>query len=139
MDDVIETTPDKERAKSLLEKVEVRLDSVDLMKNSDPTKFASMIIEHNYEAILELITTIMSLDGYKIRSESTGIHISSINYMRKYKELGEHEIRLIDDLRKKRIGSKYYGRHIDSQYMESRENEVKSIIDKLKSIAKKKI
>ena len=86
-----------------------------------------------------MITAIMCLDGYKIRSDVTGAHITSINYMRRYKELGSHEIQLIDDMRKKRAGIKYYGRHVSDEYLRRKERDVKAIINKLKSIVESKL
>ena len=138
MEGAIKATPDMERAKNLLEMVDIRLESIKLMENSDARKFTSKIIEEYYEALLELVTAIMSIDGYKTTGGTMGTHIASINYMRKYEELGEHEINLMDDMRKKRIGIKYYGRHINMDYMVRKEKEIRSVISKLKSIAIKK-
>ena len=65
MDGIIKATPDRERARSLLETVSIRLDSIGLMKSNNISKFASKIIEEYYEVLLELITAILSMDGYK--------------------------------------------------------------------------
>ena len=43
--DVIRTTPDRERAMSLMDMAGIRLDSIKLMENSDSRKFASKIVE----------------------------------------------------------------------------------------------
>lgn len=109
------------------------------MKRSNADKFASKIIEEYHEAVLELVTSIMSLDGFKTDGGSKGTHIASIDYMRRYKQIGEHEIRLMDSLRKKRIGVKYYGRRIDVDFITRREKDIKCVISKLKSIAMSKL
>ena len=137
--DIIDTTPDRERAKSLLETVDLRLDSIKLMEDNDARKFASKIIEEYYEVLLELITAVMSLDGYKTRADAVGSHIAAINYMKRYRELGNHEIQLIDDMRKKRISIKYYGRHIDPDFLDRREADIRSVIGKLKAISENKL
>ncbi len=137
--DFIETTPDRERAKSLMEMVEVRLDNIKLMREADTIRFASKITEEYYESLIELITSILCLDGYKTRSDITGAHINSINYMRRYRELGSHEIELIDDMRRKRAGVKYYGRHVDHDYLARRERDIMQVIVKLKSIVEKRL
>lgn len=139
MEDVIKTTPDRERAKSLVEMASVRLDSISVMEQADPKKFTSKVVEEYYETILELITAIMCLDGYKTRSDAAGAHIASISYMRNYRELKGHEMGLLDDLRKKRIGIKYYGRHVDNDYLQRNEKDIKNLIGKLKSIIKQKL
>jgi len=132
--DVIRTTPDRERAMSLMDMAGIRLDSIKLMENSDSRKFASKIVEEYYETILELVTAIMSLDGYKTRSDAVGSHMASINYMRKYREVTDYEIALMDSMRKKRIGVKYYGRNVDPEYIKRKRNEILSLIDKLELI-----
>ncbi len=102
MGGVISCTPDRERARSLLEMADLRMETINLMKEN-PDRFASKIVEEYYEAVLELITAIMCMDGFKVKSDSPGSHIASIEYMRRYPEIGESEIHLINDLRKKRI------------------------------------
>ncbi|MFH0949126.1 MAG: hypothetical protein V1802_01415 [Candidatus Aenigmatarchaeota archaeon] len=140
MEGLIEITPDKERAKSLLGTVAMRLDAIKLLYKTDSKKFASKIIEEYYESILELITALLSLDGFKTRGDMTGSHIIVIDYLREnYSELKEHEIQLVDDLRKKRIGIKYYGRHVNIDYLISNETSIKDIINKLKLLVDKKI
>ncbi|MBI4020373.1 MAG: hypothetical protein HY367_03505 [Candidatus Aenigmarchaeota archaeon] len=89
MDDLVETTPDKERAKSLIAMARLRLESVELMKKAGLEKFSSKIIEEYYESVLELVTAIMCIDGRKTRSDATGAHLASIAYMRTY-SAGRH-------------------------------------------------
>ena len=138
--EVIRITPDRERAKSLLETVAVRLDAIKLLQRADSRKFSSKIVEEYYESILELITAIMSIDGFKTRSDAPGSHIAAIEYLREsYKELEESETGLIDDLRKKRVGITYYGRHVREDYIESNKVEIERIIEKLRLLVRKKL
>jgi hypothetical protein len=139
MEGFIEVMPDRERARSLMGMVEIRLDTIKLLEAKDPDKFASKVTEEYYEALLEIITAIISLDGYKTRSDSPGSHINSINYMRRYEELSGHEIELINDMRKKRAGIKYYGRNVSKDYIDRRESDIKKLFHKLKSIATGKL
>jgi hypothetical protein len=138
--ELIRITPDRERARSLLDTVSVRLDAIRLLQRTDSRKFSSKIVEEYYEAVLELITAIMSIDGFKTRSDAAGSHIAAIEYLREnYKGLGYGEIGIIDDLRKKRIGITYYGRHVKEDYIEANRREIESIMDKLRAIAIKKL
>lgn len=138
MEDIVTITPDKERAKSLMDMTLVRLESIDLMKSKDIDKFSSKIAEEFYEVLLEMITAIMCLDGYKIRSDALGAHKIAIGYMRKYSEITQYDLHLSDNLRQMRNGVKYYGRHIDSIYILQKESDIRSLIGKLKSLAEKR-
>jgi hypothetical protein len=138
--ELIRITPDTERARSLLDTVSVRLDAIRLMQKADSRKFSSKIVEEYYECVLELMTAIMSIDGFKTRSDAAGSHIAAIEYLREnYKELEENEIGMIDDLRKKRVGITYYGRHVREDYMEENRSEIERIIEKLRLIVRKKL
>ncbi|MBI2675712.1 MAG: hypothetical protein HYX24_04600 [Candidatus Aenigmarchaeota archaeon] len=137
MDDIIKITPDKERARSLMSMAGIRMESIELMRRKDAEKFAPKIVEEYYETLLEIITAIMSKDGFKIRSDALGSHKIAISYLSKYPEISQHEMHLIDNLRQMRNGIKYYGRNIDSGYMSRREMDIKRTISNLKSLANK--
>jgi hypothetical protein len=137
--ELIRITPDRERAISLLDTVSIRLDVIRLLQ-TDRKKFSSKIVEEYYEAVLELITAIMSIDGFKTKSDAAGSHMAAIEYLREnYKGLDYGEIGMIDDLRKKRIGITYYGRHVKEDYIEVNKSEIEGIIEKLNAIAIKKL
>lgn len=83
---VSKITPDKEKAKSLLQLVGLREKDLKTKKK----EFATIIVEGYYEIIKELITAIMSIDGYKTVS-----HELLVGYLAKfYKELSSPEIYL---------------------------------------------
>ncbi len=140
MEMLIKISPDIERAKSLFEMVDVRLSTTELLIKTDTKKFTSKIVEEYYEALFELITALMAADGYKTRAELPGTHIETLNYLRKvYPALSENEFQLLDDLRTKRNGIKYYGRKVKLEYLQERMASMKKTIDILKQLVQKKI
>ncbi len=139
MEDVIKTTPDRERARSLLDMVSIRTETIKLLKGGVAERFTPMIIEEYYESLLELMTAIMCIDGYKTRSDSAGAHMSTINYLKKHGEMRGYEIELIDEMRKKRAGIKYYGRSVSDDYLRRKERKIKKVIRKLESIIEKRL
>jgi hypothetical protein len=138
MGDILEITPDSERARSLLRMAETRLDAIKLFK-PDKIKFSSKIVEEYYGAILELITAIMCLDGRKVSSDAKNNHMITIEYLKSYKEFWQAEISLIDEVRKKRAGITYYGRDVEPEYIDRKEKSLIDVINKLKSMVKKKL
>ncbi len=138
--DIVKVVSDRQKAKSLLDTVDVRLDLIKLMQKEDIGKYSSKIVEEYYESLLELMTTVMSIDGYKTREDLAGSHITIIEYIKSaYKEISQKEISLIDDLRKRRIGIKYYGKHVDIGYIQTYESRIKGIIEKITMLVKRKL
>ena len=138
--DIIKITPDRQKAASLLDTVNLRLDLIILMKNNDLAKYSSKIAEEYYETVLELITALMSIDGYKTRTDLPGSHITAIEYLGSaYKEFTGAEMSLIEDLRKRRNGIKYYGKHVDQSYITIYESQINQLIEKLIKIVRKNL
>ena len=81
----------------------------------------------------------MSIDGFKVKTDSPGSHLAAIDYLRKSKQIGESKINLIDDLRKKRIGITYYGKHIDPDFLRRNESRISETIQSLSEIVQKAI
>lgn len=130
-DEIFKISKDKERAKDLLEMAKERLEMLKLI----PKDKAYKIIEEYYEIIKELLTAIMYIDGYKTLS-----HVKLIEYFStNYKELDETQIKLIDTLRKFRIGIVYYGRKISKDFLINNEEEIKKIISVLIKLVKNKL
>mgnify|MGYP001566898438 FL=1 len=75
-EDLIRTTPNKEKAGSIFKMVETTLE---MIKQIDRTKFPSNIAKEYYEIIRELISIILLLDGYKTIGE--GAHKRQIEYL----------------------------------------------------------
>jgi len=76
-------------------------------------KSAKTIFEGLYEALREGSEAILALDGFKSYS-----HEASIQFLRKFSEFAEWELNEMDNFRKIRNGSKYYGKPIDSAEVE---------------------
>ena len=96
---IIKTAPDREKAKSILKMVETTLEMIDTI---DSTKFTSHVVKEYYEAIRELITVILLLDGYKT---------------------------LIDDLRIIRNKISYNGFFVTDDYLERKRKDILMLID----------
>ena len=130
-EEIFKITKDVDRAKDLLEMAEERLELIEII----PKERAYKIIEEYYEIIKELLTAVMYLDGYKTLS-----HLKLIEYFSSnYKLLNETQIKLIDTLRKFRIGIVYYGRKISKDFLINNEEEIAKIILILKNLVKKKL
>jgi len=125
-DQVSQITPNKELARSLLRLIALREKDV---AAKDPV-LAPLIIEDYYEIIKELITALLSIDGFKTLS-----HELLIGYLsRFYKQFSSYEIHLIDQLRKTRHDLTYRGIMAPSDYLPRNKNEILSVIEKLKKI-----
>lgn len=75
-DKVSRITPDKEKAKSLLQIIQLREKNIGIMKSDE---FATLVVEGYYEIIKELITALMSVDGWKTVS-----HELLVGYLAKF-------------------------------------------------------
>jgi hypothetical protein len=130
-EEIFRISKDKERAKDLFIMAKERLELLELI----PKDKAYKIIEEYYEIIKELLTAIMYLDGYKTLS-----HIKLIEYFSSnYEELDEKELKLVDTLRKFRIGIVYYGRKISQDFLINNEDEIKKIVKTLLKIVEGKV
>ena len=130
-EEIFKISKDKERAKDLFEMAKERLELLKLI----PKDKAYKIIEEYYEVIKELLTAVMYIDGYKTLS-----HVKLIEYFSSnYKELDENQIKLIDTLRKFRIGIVYYGRKISQEFLINHEDEIKEIISILIKFVREKL
>ena len=132
MEDLISMTPNPERAKSILNQVEARIEVMQLIPRKHPT----LIVEAQYDIIKELMTALLSIDGFKALS-----HTTLIDYLRnKYKrELIEQEIRAIDEFRIIRNKIAYEGFTIKADFLQRKEKIAESIISKLKKLVNKKL
>lgn len=128
---VSKITPDKEKARSLLQLVELR--EKDLLAKSE--EFATLMVEGYYEIIKELITAIMGIDGYKTVS-----HELLVGYLaRFYQDFSPAEVQIIDQLRKIRNDIDYRGVMISPEYVTRNKHFILRIISKLKAVVTKKL
>lgn len=124
--------PDIEKAKGLLKVTELR----ELRAQNTPLpQFATLLTEEYYEIIKELITGIMSIDGWKTTS-----HELLVGYLAKFYPLFDGaQISLIDQLRIIRNDIDYRGVMVNSEYLERNQQPILHIISKLKHIVSEKI
>ncbi len=131
MEEIFRIKRDKERAKDLFDISKDRIDFLETISRDRIYK----LIEEYYEVIKELLTAIMYLDGYKTLS-----HIKLIDYFyENYRDLTSEEIKIVDILRKFRIGIIYYGKKVSEDFLINNENKIKDIIKRLSSLVGKKL
>src|SRR3989344_7481427 len=97
VDTNIKKTPDKLRAKSLVEMAKERLE---IIIPSTPKATMYKFLEEYYETIVQLITALMYSEGLKSLD-----HIGLIQYLKKYSEFSKQEIFILDQMRKFRHGT----------------------------------
>ncbi|MBS3108908.1 hypothetical protein J4227_00060 [Candidatus Woesearchaeota archaeon] len=132
-EDVSRITPEMEKAKSLLLLVALR--QKDLRTKEKSEEFATLVVETYYEIVKELITAIMSIDGYKTLS-----HETLVSYLWHYADnFGSSQIFLIDQLRKTRNDIAYRGIMISPEYLKRNKEQIHEIISKLKRLTESKL
>ena len=119
--------PDKEKARALLKMTEVREKRAKLTSSHE---FTTLLVEEYYEIIKELITALMSVDGWKTVS-----HELLVGYLAKfYDEFSMDEITAIDQLRVIRNDIAYRGIMINPEYLERNQKKILAAIAKLKEV-----
>ena len=130
-DKVSKITSDPEKARALMQMVELREKDL-LTKNEE---FVTLIIEGYYEIIKELITGIMAVDGYKTVS-----HELLVGYAAQFcLDLSAAEIYLIDQLRKTRNDIDYRGLMISPEYLHRNKEAMLKVIQTLKIVLNKRL
>lgn len=131
MEEVFKITKDKERAEDLYL---LALDRFEFIPHYPKDK-TYKIIEEYYESIKELLTSYMYLEGYKTLS-----HVALIEFVKlKIDILDRNDFVLIDNLRKFRNGTMYYGEKISKDFLVNYERDIKSICEKLLKFIKEEL
>ncbi len=131
-DKVNKIRPDNEKAKALLKMTQLREKRA---QNTELPQMATLLVEEYYEILKELITAIMSCDGWKTVS-----HELLVGYLAKfYPEFTAAEIILIDQLRQMRNDIDYRGVMINPEYVERNQKTILEVITKLKDVTNKRI
>ena len=134
-EELIRVTPNRMKAKSILRMVDNTLRMIDEL---DESRFPSNIAKEYYEAIRELASIIMLLDGYKIRGE--GVHKRLFEYVGKnYVEFKESEIALMGELRILRNRIAYDGFFVKEDYIQRKKDVILELVGKMKSVIEKRI
>lgn len=124
--------PDFEKARALMKMIAIREKRAQLTPLPD---FTTLITEEYYEIIKELITAIMSIDGWKTTS-----HELLVGYLAKfYENFTNAEITTIDQLRIIRNDIAYRGVMINPEYLERNQQNLQIIIQKLKQLVSQKL
>lgn len=131
---IIKIAPDKEKANSIQRIVKIR---EDFLEKSDIKEYSTILAENYYEVIKELATAILLTEGLKTIGENA--HKELIDALSIYKEFSQEEIFIIPDLRMKRNKSSYEGKPINQDYLLTKVETFKKIIEKLKIILNKKL
>ncbi len=130
-EEIFKIRKDIERAKSIFKLAEDRLSLIKIY----PKEKVYKIIEEYYEAIKELIVSNMYIEGFKTLS-----HIKMIDWFFKNSNiLSEAEIKLLDNLRRLRNGTLYYGEKVSKDFLINNEDHIKQVIDKMIKFVGKKL
>jgi hypothetical protein len=119
-EEIFRITKDNRRADALIEMAKDRYKNINF---KEPYR----TLEEYYEIIKELLTAFMYKQGFKTLSHKALIEFAAENI----KILSTAELSLIDELRIKRNNIAYYGEKVTLEFLKSRENSVKEIINKL--------
>lgn len=132
---LIKVTPDREKARSILEMAERTLE---MISQIDLDKFPSIVIKEYYDVIRELISVLALFDGFKTVGE--GAHIELIRYLEaNYSQINGYDIALIDRLRILRNRITYNGFFVSGEYVRRKRMDIEKIVLKLKSLAAMKL
>src|SRR3989338_2962220 len=129
--EIFKISKDEARARDLFEMAEERLN---IIIKLIPESVSYKLLEEYYEIATQLITSIMYLEGYKTLS-----HVSLIQFLSKKYDLDSGEIKILENMRKFRHGTVYYGRKESGNFYINHKEEIKKIINKLINLVKKKL
>lgn len=127
-------TPDKEKATAMLkmsEKIEERIQDTEI------GRFPSQVLTDYYDILHNLMEGISSADGFK--SEGKGTHKKLIDWTTSENDLQENERQFLNQIRKYRNRISYEGFSIDSNFLERNQEKIQKLIEKLKTMLRKKI
>ncbi len=125
--DSVKITPDKEKAKSLIEIAEDRIKYSNKKINE---KTANYIFEDYYSSVLELFHALVILKGYKVSN-----HICLGFFIRDVLKR-EDLFSLFDDCRFKRNSLIYYGKKMDFGISKQAIERCKRLFKEIRSILK---
>jgi len=126
-------TPNKEKAKSLLKLVHLRLEEVD---SKDKVRFATIVVKDYYEIIDHLLEALMELSGYKTLN-----HEAKLAFLAEFYSgiFSESELLLLDRLRVMRNRIAYEGAFVKYDFLERNEGKIRKMIEKLVGAVKSKL
>ncbi|HJX05639.1 MAG TPA: hypothetical protein VJ461_02935 [Candidatus Nanoarchaeia archaeon] len=123
--------PNKQRALSIIEEIEGKKRFLETSLAAIPQEEmnANFIVDTCYDIMIELIRAKMLLDGFNAGPS----HEAEVSYMDR---LGftQAEMRIMDEIRYYRNGTKYYGTILTKQYAEKTLRFMKKIYPVLKKL-----
>lgn len=125
--------PNPEQATSLFHLATRRLESIE--KRGDE-EFPQLLVESYYEAIKELISALLALQGYKSYSHECLLSFLPAFYPAM---LDDIQIHFLDEMRKLRSDIQYRGREIAEDYLERNRPFIEEILDILLVTVEKKV
>jgi len=117
-------TPDKGRAKSLIETADERISLITVINE----KNCNFIFEDYYTSVLELLQASVILKGYKILN-----HLCLGYYLRDVLKKDDLYI-LFDDIRYKRNALTYYGKRMDLETSQQAIKKCKMLMTSIKEL-----
>ena len=126
----VKVTPDKARAKSLIETAD---DRIKFSIRDLTEKTANYVFEDYYSSVLELAQALVIWNGYKINN-----HVCLGFFLRDV--LGKEDLfRLFDDCRYKRNSLVYYGKRMDFETAKDAIEKAKKLMNQMKNIIHEKL
>lgn len=125
---IIETQPDKEKAKALRNIAKITLNR---LSETDKTKYPSNSLTDYYDIIRKLLDALNILDGIKFKGE--GAHIESINYACEKYKINDADKQLINDMREYRNRISYEGFNIKPSFIEQNYERIERLINRMMS------
>jgi len=122
-----------EQAKALFELAKRRLESI---KKRSKDEYPQFLIESYYEAIKELISSLLSIHGYKSYS-----HECLVPFIKEYYpyNLDDYKLHFLDSMRRLRSDIQYRGRDVADDYLDRNLSIIKNIIKILTDLVKKEL
>ena len=122
-----------EQAKALFELANKRLESVNKRRKDEYPQF---LIESYYEVIKELISSLLSIHGFKSYS-----HECLVSFIKEYypDTLEDYQLHFLDSIRKLRSDIQYRGADVADDYLERNLSTIEGVIKILNNIVKKEL
>ena len=122
-----------EQAKSLLQLATRRLESIEKRRKDE---FPQLLLESYYEAIKELMSALLAIQGYKSYS-----HECLISFMEEFypTALDDFQIHFLDDMQRLRSDIQYRGRDVAEDYLERNSSTIEKIIGILLTTVEKEL
>jgi len=122
-----------EQAKALFQLAKRRLESI---KKRRKDEYPQFLIEAYYETIKELISSLLSIHGYKSYS-----HECLVVFIKEYYPdfLDDFQLHFLDSMRKLRSDIQYRGQDVADDYLERNIANIQDIIQTLVSIIEKEL